>query len=459
VGRLHIEVREYLPFGYRTGHSFGGDLKTGEQMQAVEKLRQQNRQFQRSVTQVAAQVYVAVGYAASNVGMIVGDGGIIIVDTTESTKAAELILAEFRKITALPVRAIIYTHGHRDHISGASVFAEGGSPEIVARRNFVNDLREGEGARTPLGALMARTRRQFGIGLKYPEERVNIGVGPGDRPMEGLGGGFMAPTKTFDGPALDYECCGVKLSMHAAPGETPDQMVVWLADRKVLFCADNFYHSFPNLYAIRGTRYRDYDAWEQTVDLMLSFDAEVLVTGHTGPVQGVEAIRERLTDYRDAIRFVIEKTIEGMNRGLTPDELAVEVRLPENLRDKPWLQEFYGAVPHAVRGYFSGTLGWFDGNPASLHPLAPADRAKRMAAMAGGPDRIAAAFDSAVAAGENQWALELSDLLLVLDHDRTNVLRQRAALLREMADATYNSPTRNYYISCAAEIEKGLSDG
>ena len=428
-------------------------------MQALERLRQQNQQFQRSTKEVAPQVYAAVGYAASNVGMIVGEGGVIIIDTTESTKAAELILAEFRKITALPVRAIIYTHGHRDHISGASIFAEGGNPEIVARSNFVNDLREGEGTRTPLGALMARTRRQFGIGLKYPEERVNIGVGPGDRPIEGLGAGYMAPTKTFDGPSSDYECCGVKLSMHAAPGETPDQMVVWLPDRKVLFCADNFYHSFPNLYAIRGTRYRDYDAWEQTVDLMLSFDAEVLVTGHTSIVQGAEAIRERLTDYRDAIRFVIEKTIEGMNRGLTPDELAVEVRLPENLRDKPWLQEFYGAVPHAVRGYYSGTLGWFDGNPASLHPLDPSDRAQRLAALAGGSERLAASFDEALAAGESQWALELSDLLLALGHDKANILQKRAALLRRMADETYNSPTRNYYISCAAEIEKSKNSG
>ena len=368
-------------------------------MTPLEQLKKQNEQFPRQVQKVADNVYAATGYSAANVSMIVGEGGVIIIDTTESTKAASLILAEFRKITDLPVKTIVYTHGHRDHISGASVFAEGGQPQIIARSCLASDLEEGKGRPAPVKALLARTKRQFGMGLAFPEERINIGVGPGDRPLEGLGAGFLPPTQTFDGDTFAFEACGVALEMHAAPGETPDQAVLWHPDRRILFCADNFYHSFPNLYAIRGTRYRDFDDWADTADLMIGFNAEHLVTGHTLPVSGAENVRERLTDYRDAIRFVIARTIEFINAGKTPDEIATAIALPDHLANKPWLQEFYGKVAFAARAYFAGTMGWFDGNPTNLSTLAPADRAGRIAALAGGAERLWAQMEQAPAAG------------------------------------------------------------
>ena len=92
--------------------------------------------FRKEVVQIADNVFQAFGYAASNVYMIRGDDGLVIIDTSESTGAAENILAEFRKISHLPVRTIIYTHSHRDHVSGATVFAEGGQPEILASTGF-----------------------------------------------------------------------------------------------------------------------------------------------------------------------------------------------------------------------------------------------------------------------------------------------------------------------------------
>ena len=82
-------------------------------------------QFEKSITRLGDGIYTAVGYAASNVHMIEGDSSITIIDTSESTKAAENILAEFQKLSDKPIARIIYTHSHRDHISGATVFAQG----------------------------------------------------------------------------------------------------------------------------------------------------------------------------------------------------------------------------------------------------------------------------------------------------------------------------------------------
>ena len=131
----------------------------------LDALRAHSEEFRKDVLEVAPGVWTAVGYAASNVSMIVADGGLIIVDTTESTAAAEQILAEFRRISDLPVKVILFTHGHRDQISGAQVFADGGAPEIIARDNFTTDLRPASSRVRPTAALVARTKRQFGIGL------------------------------------------------------------------------------------------------------------------------------------------------------------------------------------------------------------------------------------------------------------------------------------------------------
>ena len=424
-------------------------------MTPLEKLKEQNNQFPRQIIKISDNVYTATGFSASNVSMIIGDGGVTIVDTTESTKAASLILEQFRSITDLPVKTIIYTHGHRDHISGASVFAEGGEPEIIARASLASDLTEGSGRPTPVKALLARTKRQFGMGLKYPQERINIGVGPGDRPVEGMGAGFMPVTKSFDGASMAFESCGTNLEMYAAPGETPDQGVVWYGDQRILFCADNFYHSFPNLYAIRGTRYRDFDDWADTADMMIGFGAEVLCTGHTLPVTGAANIKERLSDYRDAIRSVITQTVEQINIGRTPDEIAAIVRLPDHLAGKPWLQEFYGKVSFAARAYFAGTIGWFDGNPTSLQPVPPADRAKRLIAMAGGADAVWLKAKEAMAANELQWALELLDYLIAAGERLDDARTQKAEILVTLADLEINAPVRNYYLVYAAELRDG----
>lgn len=423
-------------------------------MSAHPDLIRQNAQFEKKLHRLCPGVYSAVGYAASNAHFLVGARGIVAIDTTETTQAAANILEDLRAITDLPITTILYTHSHRDHISGATVFAEGRDVEVIAADNFASDLvAVGEARPAPNGVLMARTKRQFGINLSS-EERVSLGIGPGDRPMKGMGAGYMAPTLRIAGDTtLTRE--GFTLDLSKAPGETPDHLVAWLASDKVLFSGDNFYHAFPNLYAIRGTPYRDFDAWVDTMDQLMAYGAEVLAPGHTQPVIGAETIRQSLTDYRDAIRHVVVQTVAGMNAGLDPVTIAASLRLPEELAGKSYLQEFYGNVSHASRAYFAGTLGWFDGNPTSLAQLPPADEAQRMIALVGGADVLRNAAEAALRAGDAQWAMELADRLLAAQVDMLAARRIKCAAMRALADATVNAPMRNYYLLSARELEGG----
>ena len=229
----------------------------------------------------------------------------------------------------------------------------------------------------PYRILQKRTRRQYSLGLLEPHtEVISMGLGSAEASLEKFGKGFVPPTKTFDGEKLEVSAAGIELVLYKAPGETDDQLFVWYPAKNVLFSGDNFYQTFPNLYAIRGTVYRDFNLWADSLDHMTEFPVGASGAGGTPAPYPAPAALKALADYRDAIRFVIAKTAEGMNQGLTPDELVSYVKLPDNLAGKFYLQEFLGTVVWSVRAYFAGNLGWFDGNPTSLFPLAPHERGR-----------------------------------------------------------------------------------
>ena len=419
---------------------------------ALQMLQEQDEQFRQQVVQVTDNVYTAVGFHGANTSMIVGTDGVIIVDTLMGPTSAANAFEALRRYSKKPVRAIVYTHSHGDHTGGASAFAGSDNPAIYAMQNFGSATGVGQA----LNPIMApRGARQFGRKLP-PHEVTNRGLAPANTIDHDRGQGYLTPTVNITTDGLKTTIAGVDIEFHAGPGETDDALFVWLPNEKVLFSGDNFYQAFPNLYAIRGTPYRDVRRWSDSVAKMASFNPRNLVPGHTVPILGGNNATTALTDYSEAIRSVYDQTINGINQGKSPNLIAHEVTLPANLRDKPYLVEFYGAVPHAVRAIYAGLLGWFDGNPTTLNLLSPQVEAKKVAELAGGTDRLTRKMLAAYEDGEFQWALELSDHVMWLeDGDKQLARETKIGALRGLAALEFNAPNRNYYLSYANELETG----
>lgn len=406
-------------------------------------------QFRKQIVELAPGIWTAVGFAASTQHMIEGDETVTIIDTSESTSAATQVLAAFRKKSTKPVERIIYTHSHRDHISGATVFSGGRDIPIIASAAFSSDLVDQDEMRiAPNAALGRRTMAQFGIGLTA-DERVSLGCGPGDRPMEGMGAGYIPPNNLVT-EDQDVDLDGVLARLVHAPGETADHMAVWLPDAGILFPGDNWYHAFPNLYAIRGTPYRDFAAWADSLARLADLGALVLAPGHTQPVFGQDKVRDVLLSTREAILHVMRHTSDGMDQGLSTDDIVASLRLPDDLVIKPWLGEYYGKASWSARAFAAGTLGWYDGNPTHLGTLSSAARAQHMADLAGGSDAL---WDRAKTTDDDQWRLELCDHLIALGQPAQAL---KADTMVNLAESEINATARNTYLWEAQKLRKGL---
>jgi len=418
-------------------------------VESAKNLSEHSTEFERNVYRVGENVYSAVGFGLANSILIEGKDGLIIVDTMESVENARMVLGEFKKISDKPVRAIIYTHNHVDHVLGTREMAGPGDlPEIYAHETLHSYVQRLVNKMLPV--IGTRSMRMFG---NYLDERglVNAGIGPYLGINDRSTSGYLRPTQTFS-DTKEIIVAGIRLKLIHAPGETDDQIYVYLPDQNLLICADNFYNSFPNLYTIRGTLFRSFENWYKSIDLIREIRPEYLVPCHGKPLFGADEIYSALTDYRDAIQFIHDQGIRGMNQGMTPDELVEYVKLPENLQDSPYLKEFYGSVAWSLRSLFSGNLGWFSGDSTDLNPLSRKKKALLAVKLAGNEKTL---FSHAVDFYEQQnyqEALELTGHLLYLNPENPEIRKLRVDTLMALGAREENANARHYYLTEAAEI-------
>ena len=352
---------------------------------------------------------------------------------------------EIEKITDKPVKAIIYTHMHPDHIGGAGVFKEtvehviahASKTQTYGNTELISDI------------LRVRTGHQFGAALTL-EEKLSMGLGAA---MEPKGAFHTLPvTRMVSAEKEDIHLYDIHLNLLFALGETDDQIYIWIPEDKIICSGDNYYASWPNLYAPRGSQYRDVSQWVSSLDLLLCLPAEHLLPGHSAMLAGRDTILNIVRPYRNAIHYVLTETLKGMNEGYSPDELVHMIHLPEEYKDIPQLQELYGTVEWSIRGIYGGYVGWFDGNPTHLGSMPVKQKAEKTIAMMGGASVVLNEIKTSLLSRDLQWVLKLCDLLINAEVLTVEAKQFKSLALTQLGYMQSSANARHYYLSYAKSL-------
>lgn len=407
------------------------------------------------VVKVTDRVYVAIGYAMGNSVMVIGDDGLIIIDTSDSYEVGKQIMSEFRKISDLPVKAIVYSHHHLDHVYGAKAFADesDGDLEIYAHSNFMPRFNEENGEFAKITAFRALYWTGTPLPKDGPDRVINNGISV---PVDAHGvGGFVQPTITFD-DRLEVDVAGLKMVLIYAKSETSNEIITWFPELGVLQGGEVLYKLWPNLFSIRGTQYRDVKAWSESLETMRELQADYLVLSHTYPVIGKENVNDVLLTYHDGVKYIYDQTIRGINKGLTPDELSRSIKLPDSLLNSPnsdWLQERYGEREWHIKGIYSGNIGWYDNDVMNLHPISFIEKSGKIVDGFGGIEKTLLKVREAIQNGEYEWAIELATYVMNADPDNEEAKLLKAHASRVLGHRAATATSRNMYLTTAHALE------
>ena len=377
----------------------------------------------KALSFAGGRIFQATGFG--NTFMVTTKAGNVIVDTSLPMNAARH-KALLRAVSAGPVKDIILTHSHGDHTGGVSAWKEAGT-HVIGQANEV----EFRNYQTRLeGFFLARNAAQYNApqgALGGPGRAGAVNPNPGNYAAPPLADVLFDKEYKFKLGDLTFDCL-------AMPGETPDMLNVWIPELKALFIGDNYYASFPNMYTLRGTLTRPALNYVQSIDKVLALKPEIVLPSHGVPIVGAENVRKVLTQYRDAILYVHDATVRGMNEGKDVYSLMKSIKLPPELQ----VGEGYGAISWSVRGIYEGYAGWFDTDPATMYPTAPSEAYAELVRIAGGAGPVAARAETLVGS-DPELALRLTSAALAAEPKNPAALTARQHALEKLLAASKNS--------------------
>ncbi len=408
--------------------------------------------------EVADGVWSMVGNGLSNQNFVLGPDGLVVIDTGESRQELRHAMAQLRQHTDAPVAAVIYTHFH--YVAGTAALFDGGDDGVDVDRPPVpvwgHERIPGNRARVGVELSAAAGRglvEQFGMQLpaEGPDGLVNCGLGlfyrnPRHAPFTD---GYLPPTHTVS-TATTITVAGLEAQLLPAPSDADDSLTVWFPELGVVV-NNLLWPALFNIFAIRGEEYRDPQVLITGLEQLAGLGAAHLLGCHGPPMSGAEDIAADSTLARDAIQYLWDQTVRGINQGLSAGQLVEAVQLPDLYHQRHVTSQLYGLAEHHVRQIHSGLRGWFDGDEAHLLPLPPTERAVRLVDGFGGPERVREQRDQALVEDDVRWAIELATWLVRLeDHDDAD-RHALAAALRTAGYRTTSANIRNWCLTRALE--------
>lgn len=413
--------------------------------------------------EVADGLWQVRGFDLSNMTVIRGQTGWILIDPLTTVDAARAALALVNRILGQrPVVAVIYTHSHADHFGGgagvtSAADAQAGRTRIIAPEGFMAHAVAENIIAGP--AMLRRASYMFGTLLpRGAAGHVSSGLGPMGTP----GAISLIPptdsiTRTGDTRTID----GVTIEFQLTPGtEAPAHMNLYLPALRALCLAENANAAMHNLLTPRGALVRDAMLWARyLLDARRRWggQADVVFTSHFWPRWGRAVIDDYLLRHAQAYAFVHNESVRLMNQGLNAIEIGEAIRLPPPLARAWFNRPNYGNLKFNARAVYQRYLGAFDGDPANLDPLPRADLALRLVAQMGGAKRVLAAGKAAAAKGDDRWAATLLSTLVRAAPETPGARAALAGVYRQLAWRAETAPWRDIYLTGAQELEQGIT--
>jgi alkyl sulfatase BDS1-like metallo-beta-lactamase superfamily hydrolase len=423
--------------------------------------RQEKLNNAQGLFKVTDGIYQIRGYDLSNMTLVEGKTGWIIIDPLLTAEIAKATLAfAMEKLGNKPVVAVIYTHSHADHFGGvrgvvneADVVA--GKVKIIAPEGFMdNAIAENVLAGN---AMTRRATYQFGAGLDA-NEKQGVGSGLGKALSSGTVG-LIPPTDIISKTGQEMTIDGVRVVFQMAQGsEAPSEMMFYFPDKKALCLSEVLTKHMHNVYTIRGAKMRDALAWSkyanETIDMYP--DVEVAFASHHWPTWGGPRIRQYMANQRDTYRFLHDEALNQANKGQTMDEIGNTDFFPKGLATDSSSRGYYGTLSHNLRAVYNFYLGFYDANPASLNRLPPTESAKRYVAAMGGEAAALATARKAFDAGDYRWVAEMLNHVVFANPDNAAARALQADTLEQLGYQAEAGTWRNAYLVGARELRDGV---
>lgn len=398
----------------------------------------------------------------SNLTIYEGTTGIIVADPLISAETAKAALdLYYAHRPHKPVVAVIYSHSHVDHYGGVRGVVDekdvkDGKVKVIAPEGF---LEAAVAENVLAGNAMSRRAAYMYGNLLPPSPQGQVGAGLGMTTSSGTVT-LIPPTDLITKTGQTMNIDGLDFEFMLAPdSEAPAEMHWYIKQFKAVTAAENCCHTLHNTYSLRGAKIRDPLAWSKYLDETINRwggKAEVMYGMHHWPVWGNDRVNVMLSFGRDGYRFINDQTLRLANEGYTPDEIADMLTFPEALQKHWAMRGYYGTIYHNAKAAYVKYLGWFDGNPSTLHVLPPVDGAKKYVEYMGGADAVMDKARKDYAKGEYRWVAEVMNRVVFADPQNAAARELTADALEQMGYQAESGPWRNFYLSGAKELREGV---
>lgn len=393
--------------------------------------------------EVAPGMYQVRGLDLSNMTIIEGDSGVVVIDPLVYAETAGAALALYQAHRGQrDVKAVIYSHSHLDHYGGVRAIVdeadvEAGRVKIIAPVGF---LEEAVSENVYAGNAMSRRALYQTGSILPPGPQGHVNSGLGNTMGHSGRNTLIAPTDVIDRSGTTMSVDGVEMEFQLALNtEAPAEFFVYFPKQRALCAAEDACHTMHQLYTLRGAQIRDAVAWWKALDdAMARFGdrTEVMFMQHTWPRWGAQDIREMLENARDMYKYIHDEVLRMANQGMTPTEIAEDIQLPPALEAQWYNKGYYGSLRHNAKAVYQRYLGWYDSHPAHLNPLPPAEVGPRYVRAMGGPEALLAVALEAFDSGDYRWAAEVLTHLVFTDPG----LQRRASCRPTRSSSSDTSP-------------------